>query len=363
MRPTRAIVRLDDIVHNLDVAAKLAPGSRNLPVIKANAYGHGAVAVARALAPHAPALAVAFTDEALALREAGIETPLLVLQGPLDAKDVATASAHDFWLMLHAPDQVRWVAEARLSQAVSAWLKVDTGMHRLGLAGRDLRPALEQLRSSGQVHGEPVIATHLSRADETGHDFTRDQLAVFEEHTRGLDLPRSIANSAGILSWPDTHAEWNRPGYMLYGHCPGNATEPTGAAAQLRPAMSLVSEITAIRELATGEGVGYGQRWRAERPSRIGTVTIGYGDGYPRHAPSGTPVWVGNQRVPLVGTVSMDMITIDLSDVPGAAVGDTVELWGEHVSVNEVASRAGTIGYELLAGLTGRVPMENVGSE
>ncbi len=358
MRPTRAIVRLDHVVHNLRVAARLAPGSKNVPVIKANAYGHGAVEVARALAPHAPVLAVAFIDEAMALREAGIDHPLLVLQGPSQARDVATAATNDFWLMLHEPGQVRWVAEARLSTPITTWLKIDTGMHRLGLSGDQVRPALDRLRESGNTLGDTVVATHLSRADEPDHDFTRDQLALFAEQTNGLALPRSIANSAGILGWPDAHADWNRPGYMLYGHCPTNASSPGGPAAELRPAMTLTSEIISVRELAPDEGVGYGQRWRAERPSRIGTVAIGYGDGYPRHAPNGTPTWVGCMRAPLVGTVSMDMITIDLTDIPAASVGDTVELWGENVSVNEVAACAGTIGYELLAGLTGRVPLE-----
>lgn len=358
MRPTRAIVRLDNIVHNLGVAARLAPGSNNVPVIKANAYGHGAVEVARALAPHAPALAVAFIDEAVALREAGIDHPLLVLQGPSQAGDVVTAATNGFSLMLHEPGQVRWVGEARLPGPITTWLKMDTGMHRLGLAGGQVRPALEQLRASGNTHGDTVVATHLSRADEPAHDFTRDQLAVFTEHTRGLSLPLSIANSAGILAWPESHADWNRPGYMLYGHCPTNASSPGAPAAELRPAMTLTSEIISIRALSPGEGVGYGQRWRAGRPSRIGTVAIGYADGYPRHAPNDTPTWVGGVRAPLVGTVSMDMITVDLTEVPGARVGDRVELWGENVSVNEVAARAGTIGYELLAGLTGRVPLE-----
>ncbi|KAA9132788.1 alanine racemase [Marinihelvus fidelis] len=357
MRPTRAIVRLDNIVHNLGVAARLAPGSKNVPVIKANAYGHGAVEVARALAPHAPALAVAFMDEAVALREAGIDHPLLVLQGPSARSDVELAAAEGFWLMLHRPGQVDWLANVRLARPVTTWLKVDTGMHRLGLAADEIPPALARLESRGNVHGDVVLSTHLSRADETDQAFTREQLALFQSLTLPHERPRSIANSAGILFWPEAHAEWNRPGYMLYGQCPSNTASPSGPTAELRAAMTMQSAIISVRDLAPGEGVGYGQRWRAERPSRIGTVAIGYGDGYPRHAPSGTPVWVRGCRAPLVGTVSMDMITVDLTDVAGADVGDEVELWGEHVPVNEVAALSGTIGYELLAGLTGRVPL------
>lgn len=354
MRPTKATVRLDALRQNLETAARLAPGARNLAVVKANAYGHGAVEVARALEPRVPALAVAVIDEAVQLREAGIGCPIMVLQGPTGREDVREAAARDYWLMLHDQGQVSAVLEARLEQPVTAWLKVDTGMHRLGMEIAEAPAACQALSDSGSVRAPVVLCTHLACADEPDHPATRRQLTRFRAFAEGFELPGSIANSAGIMFWPESHAEWNRPGYMLYGNSPSTRFE--GTPASLTPVMTLSSGISAVRRLARGEGVGYGQRWVAERPSVVGTIPIGYGDGYPRHAPSGTPVLVRGRRAPLAGTVSMDIITVDLTDLGQARVGDPVELWGENLSVNEVASSAGTIGYELLAGLTARVP-------
>ena len=354
MRPTRAIIRLDAIRHNLEAARRLAPGSRNIAVIKANAYGHGAVEVARSLNETLSAFAVATTDEALELREAGIEKPILVLQGCNHREDISEAAARQFWLMLHERSQVERVLQKPTTRPLAAWIKVDTGMHRLGLDPAEAGALCRQLTTAEHIQQPLVLCTHLACADEPEHSMTADQLASFRSFAEPLGMPMSIANSAGILAWPEAHADWNRPGYMLYGNSPSQAFgNETGL---LQPAMTLQSELIAVREVAAGEGVGYGQRWVARRPSRIGTVTIGYADGYPRHAPSGTPVLVNGKRVPLVGTVSMDLITVDLSGIEGAAPGDPVELWGENLSVNEVAASAGTIGYELLAGLTRRVP-------
>jgi alanine racemase len=277
-----------------------------------------------------------------------------VLQGAHTRNDVAEAAEHCLWLMAHSMDQVNTLCRDRSGDPVSAWLKIDTGMHRLGIDPQDTASACAALAAAATVVNPVVLCTHLACADETTSPMTPRQLEVFEVCTAGLGLPRSIANSAGILYWPQSHAEWNRPGIMLYGCDPAGSAD--SGEAGLEAVMRVTSEIIAIRDVRPGEGVGYGQRWRAAKPARIGTVSIGYGDGYPRHAPDGTPVWVRGRRVPLAGTVSMDMITVDLSGHDDIRVGDEVELWGPNLAVNEVAAHAGTIGYELLAGMTARLP-------
>jgi len=351
-RKTVAIVDLDAIRENYSLACELAPDSKNIAVIKANAYGHGMLRVAEALQSVVPAFAVAIIDEALELRAAGISQPILVLEGVNDIAACEVAAENKLSLVVHNQKQVSQLLQASLSGAVPLWLKVDTGMHRLGLAPDDLKPALERLRSAG--HEVSVICTHLACADELASDATVRQLDVFKACVAGIDLPTSISNSAGILAWPASHADWNRPGYMLYGSSP--MTTAVESADGLQPAMTLRSEIIAIHEVPAGESVGYGACWTVDRPSVIGTVAAGYADGYPRHAPNGTPTMVNRQIAPLAGTVSMDMLTIDLTDHDTYAIGDTVELWGKDISVNEVATLSGTIGYELLTGVTERVP-------
>lgn len=351
-RKTEAVIDLQAIRHNCALAAKLAPDSNNVAVIKGNGYGHGLVPVAETLKGSAQALAVAILDEALELREAGVNAPLLVLEGVNTREAVETAAAKDLILVVHSEEQVARMCEARLRAPLPVWLKVDTGMHRLGLQPAQLASALERIGdSAGEVS---VACTHLACADDADNDFTERQLELFRSSVVGLGLPLSIANSAGILAWPGSHADWNRPGYMLYGSSPMNRDIKT--ANDLLPAMTLRSELIAIREIARGESVGYGSRWTATQPSRIGTVAIGYADGYPRHAPDGTPTYLNGRIAPLAGTVSMDMITVDLTGHEGAAVGDRVELWGPSVSVNEIAASSGTIGYELLTHVTARVP-------
>ena len=355
MRPTSATIRLGDITSNYQLACRLAPASKTIAVVKANAYGHGMVELARILEPMVPVFAVALMDEAIQLRNAGIVNPILVLQGIDHDSDIAEAAEEDFWLLLHQQHQLERVISAKLSSPVTVWLKVDSGMHRLGFAPGALDRLCIDLRKSPNIKKEVVLCTHLACADDGDNPMTLEQVRVIRSCSSKYGLAMSIANSAGIMYWQESHAEWNRPGYMLYGLC------PTGSFADhshgLRPAMTMTSRVIAIRNLAVGEGVGYGQDWVAKRDSKIGTIAIGYGDGYPRHAPSGTPVLVNGERVPLTGRVSMDAISVDLTDLEKVEVGDPVELWGQNLSVNEVASVAGTIGYEILAGLTGRVPL------
>ena len=355
MRPTYATVRLDMIAANYQLACRRAPGSQTLPVIKANAYGHGMVAVARRLESVAPALGVAMIDEALELREAGIQAPILVMQGVKQPAEFAVAAAENCWVMLHQSQQVETLLSLQLSTPLHVWIKLDTGMHRLGVAAGEIDDIYRRLGSSANVQERPVLCTQLACADELESPVTDLQVQMIRRCAGQLDLPLSIANSAGILHWPHSHDAWNRPGIMLYGISPTAAYD--WQAEGLQPAMTMWSEIMAVRNVAPGEGVGYGLDWIAERPSRIGTVAIGYGDGYPRHAPSGTPVLVNGRRVPLTGRVSMDALSVDLTDIPEVEIGDPVELWGENLPVNEVAAAAGTISYELLAGLTARVPL------
>ena len=356
MRATRAVIDLAAIRDNYRYAGELAPRSRTLPVIKADAYGHGLLEVANTLAPLAPGLAVAILDEAIALREAGLALPVLVLEGPRSADAFAEARARDLTVMLHEPGQLAALKAAGKAAggAVKAWLKLDTGMHRLGFSAAALPGVLAELQRGGLLAGTPVLCTHLACADQPGNAHTQTQLGRFAAATCGLEGPRSIANSAAILAWPASHAEWNRAGYLLYGASPLAVAHP--AAERLRPAMRFEAELIALREIAAGESVGYGARWSAGRPTRIATVAVGYGDGYPRQAPNGTPVLVKGRIAPLVGTVSMDMITLDVSDHQGLSPGDTVELWGAGLPIRRVAEALGTIGYELMTRLTARVP-------
>lgn len=347
-RRTLARIELSAIQANFELAQQLAPGARNVAVVKADGYGHGMTQVAEALSGRAAAFAVATVDEGMRLRASGIDEAILILEGGSSADAFAAASEHCLTMVLSSEQQLEHALKVR----APVWLKLDTGMHRLGIAPRDLLHALDSLRASDiEVQ---AVCTHLACADEPGSAATLQQLKLFQDATLGLKLPLSIANSAAILAWPQSHAEFNRPGIMLYGASP--LLNSNAADAKLVPAMTFLGEIIAVRSIAAGESVGYGARWTAQRNSQIATVAAGYADGYPRHAPCGTPTFVHDAVAPLVGTVSMDMITIDVTDLPGTRIGDAVELWGRNVSVDDVAVRAGTIGYELLTGVSARVP-------
>jgi alanine racemase len=354
MRPTSAIIRLNAITENFRAACRIAPGSQNVAVIKANAYGHGAIEVAKVLEDAAPAFAVAFFEEAVQRRDAGIRKPVLLLPGTRGGEDIDEAAAKDFWLMLNNQQQIDRVLSSNSARPVRVWLKVETGMHRLGLEPQDAENACQTLVSSEKIQPDMVLCTQLACADDLSSQVTGQQLNGLSSLAGKYNLPMSLANSAAIMAWPETHAQWNRPGYMLYGNSPFSPGQEIDEG--LLPAMTLRSEIIAVRDVAAGEGVGYGLDWVAQRQSKVGIIAIGYGDGYPRHAPDGTPVLVNGVRVPLAGRVSMDMISVDITEHNGVNLGDPVELWGENLSVNEVAANAGTIGYELLAGLTGRLP-------
>ncbi len=354
-RPAKAFIDLNALRHNYAVAKSLSAGGQCLAVVKANAYGHGAVTISRALEPSVPAFGVACTEEADELRNAGISKPILLLEGAFTADELAHAAKSNYWVMVDNQSQIKSVLAAKLSAPVKVWLKIDSGMHRLGLVQGEISAAYQQLLASPNVQDDIVLTTHLACADELENTMTPRQLHRFSQEIAGLNYSsRSIANSPGLLAWPNARVEWNRPGYMLFGNSP--FAEPQINADQLRPVMNLKSAVIAIRDVPAGDTVGYGATWVAERNSRIATVTMGYGDGYPRHAPNGTPVLVNGQRAKLAGRVSMDMITVDITDLQRVNVGDEVVLWGEKLPVNEVAQWAGTIGYELLTRMPSRVP-------
>ncbi|WP_439133762.1 alanine racemase [Pseudomaricurvus sp.] len=364
-RPAKAIVDLAAIRHNYQLAQKLTPNAQPLGVVKANAYGHGSVAVAKTLEPLAPILAVACIEEAIELRQAGIVKPILLLEGAFEADEIITASEQNFWLMASGIEQVEMIAQAKLdatqanldatpSNALNVWLKADTGMHRLGLTGDQVKQSYARLKALPFVADDIVIATHFAAADELNSDFTQQQIDCFASMTEGLTAPVSLANSAGILAWPQAHGNYTRPGIMLYGSSPFPDAQVN--ADKLKTVMSLESEVIGVRTIEAGETVGYGRSWTAQRRSTIATVAIGYGDGYPRQMPNGTPVFINGQRAELAGRVSMDMITVDVTEIGTVNVGDNVELWGHNIPLNDIANCVGTISYELVTRMPLRTP-------
>lgn len=351
-RPACATVDLGALRHNYALARRLH-GGRALAVVKANAYGHGAVRCAQALADLADGFAVAFLEEALALRAAGVTGPVLVLEGVFQADELQQVIAHGLWTVVHQESQLRMLEQQPRLRGMQVWLKIDSGMHRAGFALADAAAAHARLRALESV-ADITLMTHFARADEPGQEATARQIAAFDAATAGLAGDRSLCNSAGVLGWPAARRDWARPGIMLYGADPMPAgTQP------LEPVMTLASEVFAVRTLAPGEALGYGGRFVADRPTRVGLVAMGYADGYPRRAPDGTPVAIDGQPSRLVGRVSMDMLTVDLSELPQAGAGSRVELWGPQVDVNRVAHEAGTIAYELLCNVK-RVPLRYV---
>jgi len=357
-RPTCAMIDTEALRHNLSLAQSLSPNAQTMPMVKANAYGHGAVQTAQALADMAPAFGVACIEEALELREANIKQPILLLEGHHSADELQIAEQQNLWLMLENHTQLQAILDAKLAAPLTVWIKLDTGMHRLGFAPEDVKQVFAQLNNSPNIAQTPVLASHFACADNLDNPFTQQQHQRFMQLAETVGEPHlktSLSNSAAILGWPEINDQWQRPGYMLYGASPFD--RPQTHADQLQPVMHFQSAVISIRTVATGESVGYTANWTAERPSRIATIAVGYGDGYPRHAPNGTPVLIQGVKCPLVGRVSMDMISADITDLPNPiSIGEPVTLWGPDLPVNEVAKHCNTIGYELLTRMPSRVP-------
>ncbi|MEY3714064.1 MAG: biosynthetic alanine racemase [Pseudomonadota bacterium] len=351
--PIRAVISRSAWRHNLARLKAAAPRAKVLAVIKANAYGHGAIEAARTL--DADAFGVARLGEGLELRTAGIVAPIVLMEGVFSPDELAVAIQYRFDLVVHSAHQIDWLRAHEMIAATPLviWLKVNTGMNRLGFDAEELSVAAQRLQSLSIVK-EIRLMTHFATADEPDHPLTERQLALFEAASAGIAGVRSLGNSAGILSGAATQGHWIRAGIALYGSSP--TVERTASELGLEPVMSLQSEIIALRELKMGDSVGYGATWVAARPTRLAIVAAGYADGFPRSCPSGTPVLVNGHRATLVGRVSMDMITVDVTDIPSVSIGDPVVLWGGGVSVDEIARCAATIGYELLCRVTGRVP-------
>lgn len=362
----RAVIRLGAIRQNLRRIKEFAGGAKVIAVVKANAYGHGLLPVAHALSGAdalVDALAVARICEGVALREAGIECPVLVLQGHQVREDVESAAAHALELVVHCEPQVELLESASRGRHV-VWLKVDTGMRRLGVEPPRVDGLLRRLSAAPAV-GEVLLMTHLANADERGGAETGRQLECFARLLRGFDGQFSIASSAGILGWPDAigaapdaDRSWVRAGIALYGASP--FADSTGHDFGLAPVMDLEARVIAVKPIRAGDAVGYGGTWQAPRDTQLAIVSAGYGDGYSRHLPSGTPVLVDGRPASLAGRISMDSAAVDLGPNGGAAIGDRVVLWGEGLPVEKVAARAGTIPYTLLAGVTHREPAQLV---
>jgi len=322
-------------------------------VVKANAYGHGLLQVADTLASLADALAVATVDEAVTLREAGIKIPITVLQGVSNREEMSLAQALGLDLVVHQPEQILLLEQTKKPQHLVVWLKVDTGMGRLGIAPESFATLYHRLTRCAAVSDVRAIS-HLACADDTSSHKTEQQQQLFSRLTAGLGIEKSLANSAAIMAWPATHYQWVRPGIMLYGASP--MLDWSTRDDDLKPVMTVRSSIIALKDLAVGQSVGYGADWVAARSTRIALAAIGYGDGYPRVLASGTPVLVGDHLTQLVGRVSMDSIALDVSDLPEVQLGDSVTLWGRGLPVEEIAARANTISYELLCQAGPRLP-------
>ncbi|APA67727.1 alanine racemase [Janthinobacterium sp. 1_2014MBL_MicDiv] len=358
-RPLIATIHLDAMQHNLARARACAQGAKVWAVVKANAYGHGLERAMRGFA-HADGLALVEVDYAVRLRELGWTKPILLLEGFFDASDLPVMAQYGLSGSVHCVEQIAMLEAARLPRPIDVQLKMNTGMNRLGFTPQAVAAAYARLRAMPHV-GTITLMTHFANADEAAP--TRmplaQQMLRFEAGAAsiGTPLPRSLCNSAGLLLHR-LDSDWVRPGIMLYGGTPSGA--PGGTSAQafgLLPTMTLRSSIIGIQDIAAGEVVGYGSRYEAAGNVKVGVVACGYADGYPRHAPEGTPVLVDGVRTVLIGRVSMDMLMVDLTPVPGARVGSSVTLWGQGMPIDEVALAAGTIGYELMCALAPRVPV------
>ncbi|ATF10367.1 alanine racemase [Candidatus Enterovibrio altilux] len=353
MKAATAYIQLNNLVHNLGIVRTKTANSRVWATIKANGYGHGLLTVANTLAFHADGFGVARLEEALAIRADSIETPILLLEGFYAAKDLSLLVKHQLQTAVHCIEQLEALEQAILVRPLRVWLKIDSGMHRIGVRPENVNMFIKRLNACPNVAKPLHFMSHFSCADELENSVTQKQMIVFFDAIAGQKGYRSLAASSGCFFWPKSHLDWVRPGICLYGI--SSVSSITSKILGLKPVMTMTSSLIAIKKIKKRESVGYGGRWIAENDTSIGVVAIGYGDGYPYVAPDGTPVIINGRRVPLVGRISMDMLTIDLGSYSQDCVGDEVILWGENLPVEEVAAHIGTIGYELVTSITSRV--------
>lgn len=350
-RPTFLTIDLSALKHNLKRVREFAPRCSVIAMVKANAYGHGIVRAAEALSD-ADVLGVASLDEGIALREAGITQPIMLMEGLFSADETMLAAKYNFLLVIHHLPHVEMLEQTNNPHTFSVWLKINTGMHRLGISVDQLEVIYQRLSSLKNVQKPIGLMTHFAEADCVDSAATQDQMRLFNRITEKLTGPRSLSNSAGILAWPDAHGDWVRPGLMLYGASP--FAGKSGLDHGLKPVMTLSSHLIAINPVRYGGKVGYGGTWIADQDKIIGIVGVGYGDGYPQSARNGTPVLVNGMECHLAGRVSMDMLAVDLSHQPQAQVGDEVILWGRGLPVERIAWHSYTSSYEILTRMTPR---------
>lgn len=350
-RPTTAVIDLSALRHNLARVRALAPQAQIMAMVKSNAYGHG-LAVANQLS-EADALGVACLEEALSLRQMGEQGRIVLLEGFFEASELEEIVQHQLDIVVHQAWQVEVLLQAQLALPVRVWLKVDTGMHRLGFLPDAVPLVYQQLQQHPNIQAPVHLMSHFACANERDDASVTRQMQRFDAITQGFTNPKSLANSAAILAYPASHLDWIRPGIMLYGVSP--FAEQTASDLGLRPVMHLRSAILAMNDYQAGDYIGYGAEYQCQRPMRVAVVPIGYGDGYPRMAPSGTPVLVNGEHCPLLGRVSMDMLSIDVSKLAKPQIGDSVTLWGDGLAIEHVAAAMGTIAYTLFCGVTRRV--------
>ncbi len=353
-RPAKVVINLSALRHNFRRTRNLVPDSKIMAIVKADAYGHGLVRIAQSL-EQADAFGVACLEEARELRQAKIKQRIILLEGPYSGEELTEISQLGLDIVVHDLSQVEMLEQSQLNKPVCIWLKLDTGMHRLGFSPDLASEVLARLEQSACVK-EIRLMTHLASANNREDPMTREQMQCFSRFNKNMSLEKTIANSAGILNFPDAHVDWVRPGIMLYGVSP--FSDSNGPQEGLQPVMTLQSKLITVKALKAGEPVGYGATWRCPEDMSVGVVAAGYGDGYPRHAESGTPVLVNGKRVELIGRASMDMLTVDLRSQPQAKTGDPVVLWGEGLPVEEIAKHAGTIPYEMLCAVHKRLKFE-----
>lgn len=351
-RPTRIVIDANALVHNVSRIRHLAPQQKLIAMVKANAYGCGLSKVVPVLENHVDAFGVACLEEALAVRALGVNTPCILFQGFFNQDELNLASEKQFSCVIHQHQQINLLRNTLLTKPISIWIKVNTGMNRLGFKPDEVPAVLDALSNCDLINKDIGLMTHLACADEPSRIENQQQISLFQTiNLKGIQQ-RSIANSAAIMAFPETHADVVRAGIMLYGVSP--FAEQTALHLGLRPVMHLISAISAIHDNSTHVAVGYSGTWSTDKPSKIGIVPVGYGDGYPRHIAQNTPVWINGQEVPIIGRVSMDMLAVDLTNHTTVGIGDAVELWGKHIAVERIAAAAGTIGYELLCQITSR---------
>jgi alanine racemase len=352
-RPIVATINQQALRHNLAIVRRAAPHSRVWSVVKANAYGHGIARIWQSLA-ETDGFALLNLEEAILLRDQGWNKPILLLEGFFHEQDLPLIDRYRLTTSVHSNWQIKALANAQLSAPIDLYVKVNSGMNRLGFRPEQINGVWQKLRALKNV-GDMTLMAHF--ADAENPEGIIEPMQRIERAAEGLSAPRSLSNSACTLWHPEAHYDWVRPGIVLYGASPSGDWQDI-ASSGLQPVMSLTSEIIGVQQLNPGDGVGYGYRYHAQQAQRIGVVACGYADGYPRHAPTGTPVWVDGVVTHVVGAVSMDMITVDLTPCPQAGIGSKVELWGDQVKIDQVAKAAGTVGYELMCALAPRVPVE-----